>query len=90
VPAVSLLVSLGLGFEAPALHMAALRRRGWRERGVVEADNRDEAAIRYFADEDGEMPVTAPYRPTSPAPNAPARRAGTVPALGLLNYPGRH
>src|SRR6185312_15884327 len=31
VPVVSFLLSVGLGFEAPALRMAALRRRGWRE-----------------------------------------------------------
>src|SRR6185312_13240144 len=50
VAPVSLLLSLGLGFEAPALWMAALRRRGWREWGVVEAEGRNEAAIRYLAD----------------------------------------
>jgi hypothetical protein len=90
VPAVSLLVSLGLGFEAPTLHMAALRRRGWRDWGVVEADGHDEAAIRYLADEGGEMPAPAPYRPAAPAPATSARRTGAAPALGLLNYPGRH
>jgi hypothetical protein len=90
VPAVSLLAALGLGFEAPALHMAALRRRGWRERGVVEADNRDEAAIRYLAEEDGESPASAPYRPAASAPATPSRRSGAAPALGLLDYPGRH
>jgi hypothetical protein len=90
VPAVSLLASLGLGFEAPVLHMAALRRRGWREWGVVEADNRDEAAIRYLADENGETPAPAPYRPAAPASDASGRRSGTVPALGLFSYPGRH
>ncbi len=88
---VSLLLSLGLGFEAPVLRMAALRRRGWRERGVVEADGRDEAEIRYLADADTDMPAPAPYPPSAtPAPTTPPRRSGAVPALGLFSYPGRH
>jgi hypothetical protein len=89
VPAVSLLFSLGLGFEAPALRMAALRRRGWREWGVVEANGGDEAAIRYLAEVGAELPGRASRE--LPAPLAgPARRAGAGPALGLLHYPGRH
>jgi hypothetical protein len=91
VPVVSLLVSLGLGFEAPALRMAALRHRGWREWGVVEADGHDEAAIRYLADADTDMPAPAPYPPSAtPAPTTPPCRSGAVPALGLFSYPGRH
>jgi hypothetical protein len=91
VAPVSLLLSLGLGFEAPALWMAALRRRGWREWGVVEADGRDEAAIRYLADADIDMPAPAPYPPsTASTPTTPPRRPAAVPALGLLSYPGRH
>jgi hypothetical protein len=89
VPAV--LLSLGLGFEAPVLRMAAVRRRGWRERGVVEADGYDEAAIRYLADADTDMPAPAPYLPSAtPASATPLRRSGAVPALGLFSYPGRH
>ncbi|MBN9068661.1 MAG: DUF2628 domain-containing protein [Rhizobiales bacterium] len=91
VPAISLLLSLGLGFEAPTMRMAALRRRGWRERGVVEADGCDEAAIRYLADADTDMPAPAPYPPSAtPAPTTSPRRSGAVPALGLFSYPGRH
>jgi hypothetical protein len=89
VPAVSLLVALGLGFEAPPLRMAALRRRGWREWGVVEAEGHDEAAIRYLADEGADMPAAAPYHPAPPVSDASARRSGAVPALGLFSYPGR-
>jgi hypothetical protein len=91
VAPISVLLSLGLGFEAPALRMAALRRRGWRERGVVEADGRDEAEIRYLADADTDMPASVPYPlSTAPAPTMPPRRPGAVPALGLFSYPGRH
>jgi hypothetical protein len=88
---VSFLLALGLGFEAPALRMAALRRRGWREWGVVEANDGDEAAIRYLADADAELPVgTGREPPASPSGSAPARRPAAVPVLGLLNYPGRN
>jgi hypothetical protein len=91
VTPVSLLLSLGLGFEAPALWMAALRRRSWRERGVVEADNRDEAAIRYLADADVEPAAPVPYpASTASAHTTPPRRPAAVPALGLFSYPGRH
>src|SRR3954452_9274792 len=39
----SLLVSLFVGLEGPGLRIAALRRRGWHEWGVVEADRLDDA-----------------------------------------------
>jgi hypothetical protein len=91
VAPVSLLLSLGLGFEAPALWMAALRRRGWREWGVVEAEGRNEAAIRYLADADVEPAAPRPFGvPAASSPETGRRRSGAVPALGLFSYPGRH
>jgi hypothetical protein len=90
VPLVSLVLALGLGFEAPALRMAALRRRGWREWGVAEASNGDEAAIRYAAGARAEpLPGGRAVEPVPPSEHAPARRPGAGPALGLLHYPGR-
>lgn len=89
VAPVSLLLSLGLAFEAPALWMAALRRRGWREWGVVEAEGRNEAAIRYLADAEPAAP--RPFSvPAASSPETGRRRSGAVPALGLFSYPGRH
>jgi hypothetical protein len=91
VAPVSLLLSLGLGFEAPALWMAALRRRGWREWGVVEAEGRNEAAIRYLADADVEPASPRPFSvPAASSPETGRHRSGAVPALGLFSYPGRH
>ncbi len=90
--ALSLLVSLFVALEGPALRIAALRRRGWREWGAVEGDSAAEAEIRYLAGED-EEPVAGPWNPTpAPAPVWPASAAPahTGPALGLLGYPGRH
>ena len=83
----SLLVSLYVGLEGAALRIAALTRRGWRDRGVVEAGSREEAEIRYLAavdaDSDGEA--------VRPASAAPVRTMPTAsgPALGLFSYPGR-
>ncbi|TIW17845.1 MAG: DUF2628 domain-containing protein, partial [Mesorhizobium sp.] len=45
--ALSLLVSLYVGLEGQGLRIAALRRRGWRERGVVEAGNLGDAEVRH-------------------------------------------
>ena len=90
--ALSLLVSLFVALEGPALRIAALRRRGWREWGAVEGDSAADAEIRYLAGED-EGPVAGPWTaeprpaPAWPVSTAPAH---TGPALGLLGYPGRH
>ena len=89
------LVSLYVGLEGSALRLAALRRRGWRERGVVEADNAADAEIRYLAEatgaaegkDDADEDVTsepAAVRPVS----APRNAVG--PALGMLAYPGKN
>jgi len=85
-PWLSLLVSLYVGLEGPALRLAALRRRGWREWGVVEAGNAADAETRYLT----EM-LEAPADPAAPRP-VPAASAPpatpSAPALGLFAYPG--
>ncbi len=91
--ALSLLVSLFVGLEGMALRVNALRRRGWREWGVVEARNAAAAEIRYLAGDeiDDETPAKMPWGAFAPA--SVALRRGTTPAtkpaLGLLGYPGR-
>jgi hypothetical protein len=84
----SLLVSVYVGIEGAALRLAALRRRGWREWGVVEADSFDGAEARYLLDAErhksGER--RQPNLPAPPQP-VPFRRSG--PALGMFNYPGK-
>ncbi|MBL8579797.1 MAG: DUF2628 domain-containing protein [Mesorhizobium sp.] len=83
----SLLVSLFVALEGPALRIAALRRRGWREWGAVEGDSAADAEIRYLAGED-EEPDAGPWS-TGPAYRPPPSPAHVGPALGLLGYPGR-
>ncbi|WP_421927920.1 DUF2628 domain-containing protein [Neoaquamicrobium sediminum] len=90
----SLMLALFVGLEGSALRVAALRRRGWREWGVVEAGDAREAEIRYLADIGhghgardtvSDAVPTAPVRTVQrPAPTRP------VPALGMLGYPGRN
>ncbi|MFU0505119.1 DUF2628 domain-containing protein [Pseudaminobacter sp. NGMCC 1.201702] len=82
----SLLVSVYVGLEGAALRIAALRRRGWHEWGVVEADRAGDAELRYLAEADFADSAVEPVLAPSPQPSR-ARPAG--PALGLLNYPGR-
>lgn len=86
----SLLVSLFVGLEGNGLRAAALRRRGWHEWGVVEADTLDDAETRYaLARNEEEAPEAAPDVETpSPRPSGqvPAGRSG--PVFGLLDYPG--
>ncbi|MEO3997085.1 DUF2628 domain-containing protein [Mesorhizobium sp. CAU 1732] len=92
-PALSLLVSLYVGLEGASLKLAALRRRGWREWGVVEADNRTDAETRYIAE--AYVDGTADDRPAPlPVLSSASQLRQTVPAagpaLGLFSYPGRH
>ncbi|OBQ67494.1 DUF2628 domain-containing protein [Mesorhizobium erdmanii] len=84
----SLLVSLYVGLEGQGLRIAALRRRGWHEWGVVQAGRLDDADIRYALD------VEAQTEETTPAPRmvpdaALARPAQPGMALGLTHVPGR-
>ena len=86
--ALSLLVSIYVGLEGPALRIAALRRRGWRDRGVVEARNAGEAEIRYLAGEEPEETAGARLMPGMRTASS-SRLMPAGPALGLLGYPGR-
>ncbi|MCV3239216.1 DUF2628 domain-containing protein [Mesorhizobium sp. ZC-5] len=88
-PLLSLLVSIYAGLEGAALRIAALRRRGWRELGVVVADSQDDAEMRWLI-KAGALPEEPEFgRPDfSPAPDA-SRRADSGPMLGLLLNPGK-
>ena len=84
----SLLVSLYVGLEGQGLRIAALRRRGWREWGVVEAATLDDADTRQA------LEAEAPADEVVPAPRmfpdaALARPSQPGIALGLTHIPGR-
>lgn len=88
--ALSALISLGLGFEASSLRIAAMRRRGWTEAGTVEAQDLQEAETRYVFGAEQSIGETAPESaaPVAVRSFAPARTTAG-PALGLMAYPDR-
>ncbi|MET0597144.1 MAG: DUF2628 domain-containing protein [Mesorhizobium sp.] len=83
-PLLSLLVSIYFGLEAGALRISGLRRRGWREAAVVEADSREDAETRYLMEQTAAGAAAVP----APPPSAPSAAAGREP-VGLLLNPGR-
>ncbi|WP_027061922.1 DUF2628 domain-containing protein [Mesorhizobium loti] len=84
----SLLVSLYVGLEGQGLRIAALRRRGWHEWGVVQAGRLDDADIRYALEAEGRA-EEAPPAPRIVRDTAMARPAQPGMALGLNHIPGR-
>ncbi|MDX8500989.1 DUF2628 domain-containing protein [Mesorhizobium sp. VK4C] len=86
--ALSLLVSLYVGLEGQGLRISALRRRGWREWGVVEAGNLGGAEARYVL-EVGEQEEEPTSVPRIVPDTSLARPAQTGMALGLTHTPGR-
>jgi hypothetical protein len=88
-PLLWLLVSVFVGLEGNALRIAALRRRGWQEWGVVEARNLDDADTHYAVETVG---VDTDDQ-SSPLPSPPSANAGARPVagepVGLLLNPGR-
>ncbi|RAZ75266.1 DUF2628 domain-containing protein [Mesorhizobium atlanticum] len=84
----SLLISLYIGFEGQDLRIASLRRRGWREWGVVEAGNLADAETRH-ALEAGEESEERPALPRIVPDASLARPPQTGMALGLTHTPGR-
>ncbi|MFD1984974.1 DUF2628 domain-containing protein [Mesorhizobium newzealandense] len=84
----SLLVSLYVGLEGQGLRIAALRRRGWHEWGVVEAGWLDEAEMRYALEAEALSDQAAPA-PRIVPDAALARPSQPGMALGLTHIPGR-
>ena len=88
--AVSFLVGLLLGFEAPTLRRWTLSRRGWINHGVVVGDDEEAAERRFF-----DAWVARGARPLPPAAMqaatpAPYRTAADPPdVIGLFPEPQR-
>jgi hypothetical protein len=82
--AISLLVSLLVGFEASTLRRYGLARRGWKTLCVVVGDDLEAAERRFFdAWAAGGVP-----RPTTPPPAGPAAPVPSGPIIGLFPEPG--
>jgi len=84
----SLLVSFYVGLEGQGLRIAALRRRGWHEWGVVHAGRLDDADMRYALEAEGRAEEAVPA-PRMVPDAALARPAQPGMALGLTHIPGR-
>jgi hypothetical protein len=86
--AVYLLLGFLVGLEAGTLRRWTLRRRGWREAGVVVAKDPEEAERRFFDAWDG-ADVGAASAPPPSAPFGTLRRpAPASQAIGLFPEPG--
>jgi hypothetical protein len=83
--AVQLLVAFLIGMEAATLRRWTLLRRGWRDCGVVIA-NDVEIAERRFFDARSARAARAPS-PVSPAPGPPYAQPGSG-VIGLFPEPG--
>ncbi len=85
-----LVSSIWFGLEAGNIRVAALRRRGFDDAGVIEADRASDAEIRYLAGAAEEAPAAIMPQPSQPwgTTGRPIQAAGG-PALGLFGYPGR-
>ena len=82
----SFLVMLYVGLEGQALRIAALGRRGWRQAGVVIADDLDDADTRYAIAAEA-APETRTPEPRIVADPAYAQHGQT---LGLVPFSGTH
>ncbi len=80
------LVMLYVGLEGQALRIAAMARQGWRQWGVVVADNLGDAEARYASEAAATVPepVHEPRLQAEPsfARPAPAGSIGLVPFSG--------
>jgi hypothetical protein len=74
----TLAISLYCGLEGQNLRIAALRRRGWREWGAIEAKDLADAETRYAVEADEPAAVETPRMVPGPAPAQP----GLVLGLG--------
>lgn len=88
-PLLTLLVMLYVGLEGQALRIAALARQGWKQWGVVIADDLDDADARYAMDAESIPEHRAPERRIIADP-ALVRAAQPGQTLGLVPFSGRH
>jgi hypothetical protein len=75
------LIALLIGMEAASLRRWTLLRRGWRDRGIVVADDLEMAERRFF----DSWSATSLPPPPPPPPYAPV---SNEPVIGLFPEPG--
>jgi len=83
------LVQLLVGMEAATLRRWTLLRRGWRDRGIVVADDLEMAERRFFDWWSVDRPMPPPPPPPPPPSYAPASNFGAgAGVIGLFPEPG--
>jgi len=89
------LISVLVGLEASTLRRFTLRRRGWRDVGIVSGDDAEDAERRFFDAwvRKSPAPAGAPSAPTPPSaapiPRPPQAAAhGASGIIGLFPEPG--
>jgi hypothetical protein len=89
------LISLFVGLEASTLRRFTLRRRGWKNVGIVSGDDAEDAEWRFFdawARTARAQPVPRPPKaglPSAPVPRLPqGDAAGSSGVIGLFPEPG--
>ena len=87
IAAIGLLISLWVGFEAATLRRITLRRRGWRDVGVISGEDR-EAAERRFFDAWLQQGTRAPAQPVVSPQALNSSRPITSGVVGLFPEPG--
>jgi hypothetical protein len=85
--AIQLLLALLVGLEASSLRRWTLKRRRWKQVGVVSARNLEDAERRFF---DGWEPdeAPAPAAPPPPAPDVRHRPPPSSDIIGVFPEPG--
>jgi len=76
-----LMVSILVGLEAVSLRRWTLMRRGFRDRGIVVANDPEGAERRFFA-------AWLPHQTPDPAPAPRLRPASATEVVGLFPGPG--
>jgi hypothetical protein len=93
---IGLLISLLVGLEASTLRRVSLRRRGFRNIGIVSGADREDAERRFFGDARPGSAAGAPPAARPPVPPAslsaspPAHISHTADVTGLFPQPGAH
>jgi hypothetical protein len=83
------LVMLYVGLEGQALRVSALARRGWRQWGVVVADDFQDADARYAVEAGAAVQEPLREPRLQPVPSL-ARAIQPGPAIGLVPFSGKH
>jgi hypothetical protein len=86
--AAHLLLAFLVGLEAATLWRWTLRRRGWRDAGVVAADDREAAERRFFDQWQRADDTPAPTPPPPAGLPTMVRPATSSGAIGLFPEPG--